>query len=1769
MRNKRHVFQKKTLAWMLALSMAAQPAAGAMIPAVTAEAATADSEISIINYYDAKSAGMVTMDAESKKYSFVMPRMNGEESYDNGYEGAYTIEVKQDGNWVAIDSLLTRVQSENALTEEGEDAYAITYWSDSNFSGWGFSAILSENFGSLTTIRFKSKSHEVSLEYKLVSTIEKMFIEDADGDNKTTVGKNESFVIGWDHIKFNDGDTTATEYGTGKFTWKVVIGGEEKAADDYFGAYDSDNWGWALMEPNHGTWFNAADSLKIRAYLTETLTSGTPLYAEYEVTIATATPKGPEWTGATSADVADPGTNKAGYNLVWADEFNGNYSTANVDEATGLNLDNWSYQLGNGMVAAGLSGWGNGEKQSYTKSPDNIKVENGMLRITAAYEEEGVSLSSTDGTQYYSSARIVTKGDETTGPLFNTTYGYVEARMALPETQGAWPAFWMLPQSTDIYGPWPVSGEIDIMETTGLHTNEACSTLHYGTPDHVYLGSGYVEMDQSISKMHTYAVDWAPGKITFYYDGEEVYTQTNWESKIPGSSDSLAFDAPFDQPYYILLNLAVDSGTFGGTANKALFTDDINMYVDYVRVYHKNGGYDTEDVVRTVTDANTDWQNYEGQNLIADISEATVEEATNGDVNALEKAEGGVDASKWYLAYGASGAGTVDVVEKDGVEWAKVDVTAPGSETYGVQLIGHYDAKPGYLYKISMDAYAQGGLVGQTVSFDSKEWLGWSTYGISSFTLEDSPRSYSFLIDQKSLFEDCRMEVNLGAVGTGTAYISNVKVEIVDPAMLGEDPQRDSKPLANGDYIYNGTFDQGTNRVGYWDAVEGTTFKVPSYSEVEFTAKDVSVLDVAADVAAGGVMKYYERRAEISAQAGTEPAIYQSGMALAEGEYTLTFDMYSPTSTSVKAALYSVNTDENGNETLGTKLLESRAITTSSNPQVVPYAWTFETIRDLKNAAIVISFGDGSSVLLDNVAMYSADKVDASDSTNMDKDVNAYKTITYVMNDSRTEPAVNADSNPFYYTKGEGTITLAEPTRAGYKFAGWSTVQEVQYVEQYITEVSTNADSITLYANWGERVTESEGNRPVAVTGVTVAPTTLALTVGDTATLTATVAPENATTQTVEWSVDKPEIATVEDGEVTAVAAGTAVITVTTTDGNKKATCTVTVSEEEIVNAATPVIVTNPLAANYNAGAEASPLQIGATIADNGILSYQWYKNDTNSTENGVAIDDATESTYVPDVTEAGITYYYCEVTNTNTQVNGVQTATVTSTAAKITVTAQDAEAPLVVGPLSDVTMTMGDEIVELQVFATANDGGVVSYQWYVNTEESEEGATAIEGATASRFKPETVEVGTLYYYCIVTSTNPDATGEEAVSVRSDIVSYEVTAAAVVDAQTPTITENPASANYNAGTSAVALKVTATVTDGGNLSYQWYKNTVASTTGGAAITGATSAEYIPNIATAGTAYYYCVVTNKNTGVNGVQTASATSQVATIAAKGTDVSTPIILSMPQAASYVYGQNAAALSVQVFPVSDGTLTYQWYISNTAAANGTAIAGATAASYVPSTTAAGVKYYYCVVTNTNANATGTKIAKATTSVVPVTVLKAAGTINVASTINKTYSTKAFNLNATGNGTLTYVSSSKKIATVDATGKVKMKNTGKVTITITASGDANHNATSTKVVINIAPKKVTKLKVKSTATGTATVTWKKNAKTTGYEIQYSTNSKFKKAKTVTITKNKSKKPTKMISKLKAGKKYYVRIRAYKNKAKAKRVYSKWTSKKKVTIMK
>ena len=244
-----------------------------------------------------------------------------------------------------------------------------------------------------------------------------------------------------------------------------------------------------------------------------------------------------------------------GYHLVWSDEFDG----------TSLNTSNWSYDIGNGCPS--LCGWGNSELEYYRSQ--NVSVSGGHLIIEARAQTYGGSNST--------SGKIHSENKQ------DFLYGKIEARIKLPKGAGMWPAFWMMPTDS-VYGGWAASGEIDIMESANAMYIIG-GTIHYGGayPNDAYSGNTYSNGTDFSADYHIYSVEWEPTVMRWYVDGVLYSTKTSWWSS------GGAYPAPFDQRFYIILNLAV-GGNYTGVYNWQDVTTNLpqQMLVDWVRVYQKN-----------------------------------------------------------------------------------------------------------------------------------------------------------------------------------------------------------------------------------------------------------------------------------------------------------------------------------------------------------------------------------------------------------------------------------------------------------------------------------------------------------------------------------------------------------------------------------------------------------------------------------------------------------------------------------------------------------------------------------------------------------------------------------------------------------------------------------------------------------------------------------------------------------------------------------------------------------------------------------------------------------------------------------------------------------------------------------------------------------------------------------------------------------------------------------------------------------------------------
>lgn len=241
--------------------------------------------------------------------------------------------------------------------------------------------------------------------------------------------------------------------------------------------------------------------------------------------------------------------------LIWSDEFN----RVGTPDST-----HWGYDLGDGCQAPSGCGWGNNEKEFYTKNPKNVRIENGHLIIEAHREQRGES--------QYTSTRIVSKhkGD--------WQYGKIEIRAKLPKGRGVWPAIWML--STDEkHGGWPGNGEIDIMEYVGWKPGVVHGTVH----TEAYNGmkgtqkEGKTPLPDCSEQFHTYAIDWTKEKIEFMVD-DKVY-----HSFIRNPADDYK-GWPFDQRFHLIMNIAVGGG-WGGAEGIDESIWPQKMEVDWVRVW--------------------------------------------------------------------------------------------------------------------------------------------------------------------------------------------------------------------------------------------------------------------------------------------------------------------------------------------------------------------------------------------------------------------------------------------------------------------------------------------------------------------------------------------------------------------------------------------------------------------------------------------------------------------------------------------------------------------------------------------------------------------------------------------------------------------------------------------------------------------------------------------------------------------------------------------------------------------------------------------------------------------------------------------------------------------------------------------------------------------------------------------------------------------------------------------------------------------------------
>ena len=405
----------------------------------------------------------------------------------------------------------------------------------------------------------------------------------------------------------------------------------------------------------------------------------------------------------------------------------------------------------------------------------------------------------------YTSGRISTQN------LKTFTYGRFEVRAKVPNGQGYLPAFWLMANDENVYGQWPRCGEIDCMEVMGQDTNKLYGTIHYGNP-HAESQGTYTIKDgkESFSDgFHTFTCDWEPGKITWYVDGIKYHEESNWHSTTEGQG-TLTYPAPFDQPFYIILNLAVGGSWVGNPNEETNFVNN-PFVVDYVRVYQKDS-YD-ENVTRPEVKFEPTNEPDDSGNYIKNSTFAEAEDLT--------------DDTNWKFITALDGAATAEIKDNSMV----ISTENAGTVDYSVQLVqANVPFEKGATYEVSFDAQAsENRKMNVDVKAPDRGYQSYMKTMVPELTTEMKHFSTQFVMKADSDVNG-RLEFNMGNAGSGDIVLKNVVVR--KTAEPDPNAKEEKTILANGSCIYNGSFQEGKNHLGYWDITpEGADIKVTGLSD--------------------------------------------------------------------------------------------------------------------------------------------------------------------------------------------------------------------------------------------------------------------------------------------------------------------------------------------------------------------------------------------------------------------------------------------------------------------------------------------------------------------------------------------------------------------------------------------------------------------------------------------------------------------------------------------------------------------------------------------------------------------------------------------------------------------------------------------------------------------------------------------------------------------------------------------------------------------------
>lgn len=463
---------------------------------------------------------------------------------------------------------------------------------------------------------------------------------------------------------------------------------------------------------------------------------------------------------------------------VWGDEFD---YTGAPDETK------WGYDIGG-------DGFGNQEAQYYTDKIENSFVENGLLTIRSKKEAYM-------GNEY-TSAKLITKN------LADWTYGKIEVKAKLPSGTGVWPAIWMLPTS-NTYGGWPKSGEIDIMEYVGFEKDKIHWNIHTESYNHT-LGTnkGKSENIEDVeTSFHVYGLEWYEDSLLFMVDNVVYFTYAK------ESDDYKVW--PYKHPFYLILNTAV-GGTWGGLQgidDNALPSDFV---VDYVHVYEQASISNTYNITLNQNDGgNASASNNGSVNASSSVTftaspnsgyefsrwSGTFDSPENPLIKTVElditltpiyKKQGEMlsnsnlneDLSSWW--YNNGGASTFEITNNQ----LEIDIPSSQTNDWDIQLSQDgLTLLSGHTYEFSFDASS----IGNT-SFKAGVGLNytpWTAFLNKTISTTSTKKTYTYTFTMNSTDDDSRVFFDLGKA-SGVISIDNVS--LVDLTILGEDKEISSTP---------------------------------------------------------------------------------------------------------------------------------------------------------------------------------------------------------------------------------------------------------------------------------------------------------------------------------------------------------------------------------------------------------------------------------------------------------------------------------------------------------------------------------------------------------------------------------------------------------------------------------------------------------------------------------------------------------------------------------------------------------------------------------------------------------------------------------------------------------------------------------------------------------------------------------------------------------------------------------------------------------------